>query len=70
MFKAAKKLVLVSATSTLMIGARKKTLGRVPCIHYPVQYKKDKAPMQALINSKSEVNAMHLSFAKQLGLPI
>ena len=26
--------------------------------------------MQALVDSGSEVNAMHLSFAKQLGLPI
>ena len=26
--------------------------------------------MQALINSRSEVNAIHLTFAKQLGLPI
>ena len=26
--------------------------------------------MQALIDSESEVNAMYLSFAKQLGLPV
>ena len=53
-----------------MTGARKKALERVPCIHYPVQFKKDKTQVQVLINSRSEVNAIHLSFAKQLGHPI
>ena len=47
-------------------------LERVPCIHYSVQFKKDtsKAQIQALIDSGSEVNAIHLTFVKQLGLPI
>ena len=68
---AAKKLVSVSATSTSVTGAREEALERVPCIHYPVQFKDtDKAPVQALINSGSEVNAVHPFFAKQLGLPI
>ena len=59
-----------------MTGARKKALKqeealeRVPCINYPIQFKKDKIQVQALIDSESEVNAMHPSFAKQLGLPI
>ena len=68
----AKKLVSVLATSTSITGAREKALERIPCIHYPVQFKKntDKTQVQALINSGSEVNAIHLSFAKQLGLPI
>ena len=66
-----KKLVSVSATSTLTTGARKEALERVPCIHYPVQFKDtDRAPVQALIDSGSEVNAIHLSFVKQLGLSI
>ena len=39
---AAKQLILVSATSTLVTGAREEALERVPCIHYPVQFKKDK----------------------------
>ena len=30
----------------------------------------DKTPMQVLIDSRSEVNAIHPSFATQLGLPI
>ena len=52
-------------------GARKEALKCVPCIHYPVQFKdKDKTPVQALINLGSEVNAIYLSFAKQLGLSI
>ena len=68
----AKKLVSVSATSTSVTGAREEALERVPCIHYPVQFKKDtsKAQVQALIDSGSEVNAIHPTFAKQLGLPI
>ena len=51
---------------------REKTLERVLCIHYSVQFKKDtnKAQVQALIDSESEVNVIHLAFAKQLGLPI
>ena len=67
---AAKKLVLVSATSTSVTGARKEALERVSCIHYPVEFKKDKTQVQALVDSGSEVNVMYPSFAKQLGLPI
>ena len=67
---AAKKLVSVSATSTSVTGAREEALERVPCIRYPVQFKKDKTPVQALIDSGSEVNAIHPSFVKQLGLSI
>ena len=55
-----------------MTDAREEALECVPYIHYPVWFKKDaeKTPVQALIDSGSEVNAIHLSFAKQLGLPI
>ena len=67
----AKKLVLVSATSKSITDTKKEALECVPYIHYPVQFKDmDKATVQALINSGSEVNAVHLSFIKQLGLPI
>ena len=65
---AAKKLVSVSATSTLVTGAREEALECIPYICYPVQFKKDKTPVQALIDSGSEVNAIHPSFVKQLGL--
>ena len=74
MFRAleAKKLVSVSATSTSTTDAREKVLERISYIHYPVRFKKDmgKTPVQALINSESEVNAIHPSFTKQLGLSI
>ena len=71
MSEAAKKLVLVSATSTSVTGAREEALECVSCIHYPVQFKDtDKAPVQALINLESEVNAIHPTFTKQLGLLI
>ena len=55
-----------------MTGARKKALECVPYIYYPVRFKKnaDKTPVQALINSRSEVSAIYPSFAKQLGLNI
>ena len=57
--KSAKKLVLVSATSTSMTGARKEALECVLCIHYPVQFKDtDKTPVQASINFRSEINAI------------
>ena len=54
-----------------MTGASKEALERVSCINYPVQFKDtDKAPVQALIDSGSEVNATHPSIIKQLGLLI
>ena len=64
----AKKLVSVSATSTSMTSPRKETLKRVFCIYYPVQFKKNIAEVQALIDSKSEVNTMATAYAKKLGL--
>ena len=53
-----------------MTGVREKALEHVPYIYYPIQFKKDKTQMQALVDLGSEVNAMHASFAKQLGFPI
>ena len=70
----AKKLVSVLATSTLVIGANKKAqemiLGRVPCIHHPAQFRKDKEVIKALIDSGSKVNAITPAYAKQLGLQV
>ena len=54
--------------STSIIGARKEALEHVSYIHYPVQFRRDMAWVQALIDSRSEVNTIHLTFAKQLGL--
>ena len=46
-------------------------LDRVLCIHYPVQFRKDKrATIRALIDSCSKVNAMTPAYAKQLGLQV
>ena len=48
-----------------------KTLQRVPCIHYPVQYQGGQAgEIRALIDSDSKVNAMNPAFAAKLGLSI
>ena len=66
----AKKLVSVSTTSTSMTGPRTEALDRVPCIHYPAQFKKDTAEVQALIDLGSEVNAMAPAYAKKLGLRV
>ena len=77
----AKKLVLVSATSALVTGASKEAemtqatqegkeviLDRVLCIHYRVQFCKDKETIRALIDSGSELNAMTPAYTKKLGL--
>ena len=66
-----KKLVLVLATSTLNASAREEALKRDLYIHYLVQFQDtNKTKVQTLVNSKSKINTIHLSFAKQLGLPI
>ena len=70
-----KKLVSVSATSASVTEASKEAqeviLDRVPCIHYPVQFRKDKgATIRALIDLGSKFNAMTPAYAKQLGLQV
>ena len=67
----AKKLESISANSTSTIGTREEALEHVPCIHYPNQFNNtNRALVQALIDSGSEVNIVYLSFVKQLGLSI
>ena len=52
-----------------MVGAKKKALENVSCIHYPVQFKStNKTQVQALIDSSSEVNAIILAYASNIGL--
>ena len=71
-----KKLVTFSATSTLVIVAREEAvcenlgsnLTRDPCIHYPINF--GKKSVLALLDSNSEINAIHQAFAMKLGLPI
>ena len=68
----AKKPISVLATSAPVIGANKKAskaiLDWVPCIHYSIQFCKDKETIRALIDSGSEVNAMTPANAKKLDL--
>ena len=45
-------------------------LVRVPCIQYPITFRKKSVPVLALLDSKSEVNAIHPTFAQELGLSI
>ena len=71
-----KKLVIVSATSTLVTVAREEAVGKnlesnlagVPCIRYPINFRKKSVLI--LLDSGSEINAIHPAFAKELGLPI
>ena len=54
-----------------MTNVRKEALERVSYIYYPVQFKyTNETQVQALVVLESEINAIYLSFAKQLGLPI
>ena len=45
-------------------------LTRVPCIRYPVIFRKKSVSMSALLDLGSEINAIHPTFARELGLPI
>ena len=83
---AVKKLVSVSATSTPVTETREEatevdkggaesegeypSLARVPCIRYPITFRKKSVSMSALLDSGSEVNAIHPTLARELGLSI
>ena len=70
--KGVKELVLGLITSALVTSTRKEApemiLDQVSYIHYPVQFRKDKEAIKALINSDSEVNAITPVYTKKLGL--
>ena len=55
-----------------MTGTSKKPpeviLNWVFCVHYPVQFRKDKETIWALINFANEVNVMTPAYAKKLSL--
>ena len=54
-----------------MTDVKKKALEHVSYIYYLIQFKDtSEAPVQALVDLESEVNAIHLTLAKQVGLPI
>ena len=71
-----KKLIIVLATSTPVNVARGKAVGenlgsnliRVLCIRYHINF--GKKSISALFDLGSEVNAVYLTFAKELGLLI
>ena len=47
----------------------KMIMDRVPCIYYPIKFRKDKRlTIRALINLGSKINAMTLAYAKPLSL--
>ena len=46
------------------------SLARVLCIRYPITFRKKSVSMSALFDSGSEVNAIHPTLARELGLPI
>ncbi len=63
MSRQAKKLLALLETSTLTTDKKtEEQLERVPCIRYPVTFK-DQDQIEALLDSRSKVNAMSQAFA-------
>ena len=46
------------------------TLERMPCVHYPLRFRKETADVKALIDSGNEINAMTPAHALKLGLQV
>ena len=46
------------------------TLEQVPCIYYPLRFRKDTTGVRALVDSGSEVNAITPVYAAKLGLQV
>ena len=67
MSRTSKKLVLILATSVLVIDRGEEVVVRVLCIHYRVQFQGDQEQVRALLNSGSKVNAISPAYAKRLG---
>ena len=75
--KTAKAIETVKTVGTAKVGEddnKSKSdcpnLARVPCIRYTITFQKKSVPISALFDSGSEVNAIHPTFAQELGLPI
>ena len=45
-------------------------LAQIPCIWYPITFRKKSMPVSALLDSGSKVNAIYPTFARELGLLI
>ena len=55
----------------MTIDAREKALKYVFCIYYPIQFKSaNEIQVQVLVDLKSEINAIYLTFVKKPGLSI
>ena len=71
--RTSKKLVLILATSLPITEASKEdevVLKRIPCIYYPLYFRKNTAKVKTLLNSGSEVNTMTLIYTAKLGLKV
>lgn len=58
-----------------MIEARKEAdsaflLKHIPCIHYPVYFKKNQTKVQALLNFDNKVNAITPAYMAKLSLKV
>lgn len=72
-------LLVVSSLATLILAVNNfalplkvtnilPSLNRMPYIHHLVQFKKDQAKVQALLDSSSKINTMTLVYMAKLGL--
>ena len=75
--EAVKSIGTADAIETAEIGKDNKeskgeypNLARVPCIRYPITFRKNSVSMSALLDSSSEVNAINPTLTGKLGLPI
>ena len=46
------------------------TLERVPCIYYPLRFRKNTEGVRALVDSGSEVNAITPTYTAKLGFKV
>ena len=58
-------------TGAIKEAPKVRVLDKIPCICYPVQFRKNKdKDVLALLDSRSEVNAMTPAYAAHLGLKL
>ena len=75
--EAAESVGTVKAVETAKVGKDNKeseskypNLAQVPCIRYPITFRKKSMTMSALLDSGSKVNAIYPTLARKLGLSI
>lgn len=59
-------LVVVLGLKTPVSDNSTLPLERVPCIHYPLYFRKDQREIQALIDFGNEINVMTPAYVKRL----